>query len=104
MPKAAAMRTRSAAVGLVLPRSIVLSMAFDTSDRSASSASDQSRMILSACILLPMVEEMSFAISVHTSIIAKFRSRKRAVSRSIFTDRLNRLYTIRPHATLTPFL
>jgi len=63
MPKAAAMRTRRAAVGLVMPRSIVLSIALETPDRSASSASDQSRMTLSAWIRLPMVEEISFAIS-----------------------------------------
>ena len=47
-PKAAAIRTSSVAVGLVSPRSMALSMAFETPERCASSASDHSRCVRSA--------------------------------------------------------
>jgi hypothetical protein len=62
-------------------------MAFDTSDRSASSASDQSLKALSERILLPMVEEISFAISVIHPVYRNFAVEQGAID-PIFADGL----------------
>ena len=80
MPKAAAMRTRSAAVGLVMPRSIVLSIAFETPDRSASSASDQSRMRPFG--VYPPADGRGNIVRyiIHSSIITKFSALEKSHS------------------------
>ncbi|CDX26377.1 hypothetical protein MPL3356_60363 [Mesorhizobium plurifarium] len=101
MPKAAATRTKSAAVGLVVPRSMTLSIAFETSERSANSARDQPLIVLSERMRLPIVAVISFDISSIRPIYRNSENREEAV-RSNCRGWLNAAYTIRPHVTLTP--
>ena len=59
MPNAAAIRTSNSAVGLASSRSILESIAFDTPECSASSASDQPRLARSVRTRSPILSGLS---------------------------------------------